>query len=69
MVFQGDPTVLGQNCGAPVCGTPVCGSPVYGPGGRIRNALANPLVVGGIAAAAIAIPVAIHNADDDPASP
>lgn len=35
----------------------------------LRNALANPLVVAGIVAAAVAIPVAIHNADDGPSSP
>lgn len=33
-----------------------------------RYTLSNPLVVGGIIAAAVAIPVAIHNADDDEAS-
>jgi hypothetical protein len=49
--------VLGQHCGSPVCGSPVCG------GGRCP--LASPLIVGGLIAAAIAIPVAIHNSDDD----
>ncbi|MBN1590813.1 MAG: carboxypeptidase regulatory-like domain-containing protein [Pirellulales bacterium] len=40
----------------------------YGSG--LRNMLANPWIVGGIVAAAVAIPVAIHNADNDsPASP
>jgi len=31
----------------------------------MKGTLSNPLVVGGIIAAAVAIPVAIHNADDD----
>jgi hypothetical protein len=58
LVVQSDQVVLGQHCGSPVaCG--VAGA---------RDALANPLIFGGIVAAAIAIPVAIHNADDDPAS-
>lgn len=65
MVVDGQPTVLGQYCGSPVgCGTPVCD----GLSG-CKELLRNPLVIGGIIAAAIAIPVAIHNADDDdPAS-
>ncbi|TWT66742.1 hypothetical protein Pla123a_46300 [Posidoniimonas polymericola] len=38
--------------------------------GQLRNMLANPWIVGGIVAAAVAIPVAIHNADNgSPASP
>ncbi len=50
----------------------VIGNPVvrgqYGPG--LRNMLANPWVVGGIVAAAVAIPIAIHNANDNsPGSP
>lgn len=49
---------LGQHCGTPVAAT-VAGA---------RSALSHPLVFGGIVAAAIAIPVAIHNSDDDPAS-
>jgi hypothetical protein len=52
--------VLGQNCGAPVCGSGVGGA---------KHPLANPLIFGGLVAAAIAIPVAIHNSDDDPATP
>ncbi len=64
VVQQGKTIVLGQYCGDGVN----CGSGV-GAGGRVKHALANPLVIGGIVAAAIAIPVAIHNADDDdPAS-
>lgn len=40
-------------------------------GSTLRNMLANPWIVGGIVACAIAIPVAIHNADngDSPVSP
>jgi hypothetical protein len=70
MIVQGDEAVLGQNRGAVYCGTPVhCGTPVGGPMTGMREALRNPLVIGGIVAAAIAIPVAIHNSnDDDPAS-
>lgn len=55
--------VLGQHCGTPVCGSMVRGA---------KHPLANPFILGGIVAAAIAIPVAIHNAnqdDDEPASP
>lgn len=70
VVFQGDQTVLGQDCGSTVCGSPVGNSPVGGgPVSRVKHALANPLVIGGIIAAAIAIPVAINNSDDDPSSP
>jgi len=60
VVQQGKMIVLGQYCGDGVN----CGSGV-GSGGYVKNALTNPLVIGGIIAAAIAIPVAIHNADDD----
>jgi hypothetical protein len=60
LVNQNGQIVLGQ-----YCGSPVCGSPVGGAGSRVKNALTHPLVIGGIVAAAIAIPVAIHNADDD----
>jgi len=35
----------------------------------LRNFLANPLVIAGIVAAAVAIPVAIHNSDRGPSSP
>jgi hypothetical protein len=83
LIVHGNETVLGQNrwergmgrrtnyaervyCGDEIgCGTPVTGGAFAG----VREALQNPLVVGGIVAAAVAIPVAIHNADDDdPAS-
>ena len=60
LVEQNGQIVLGQ-----YCGSPVCGSPVGGAGSYIKTALTHPLVIGGIVAAAIAIPVAIHNADDD----
>jgi hypothetical protein len=83
MIVHGNETVLGQNrwertmgrgtnCGAQVdCGDQVgCGTPVMGGAfAGARDALRNPLVIGGIVAAAVAIPVAIHNSnDDDPAS-
>lgn len=60
LVQQDGPVALGQNCG-----TPVCGSPVRGGTSRAKRLLTHPLVIGGLIAAAIAIPVAIHNADDD----
>jgi hypothetical protein len=71
MVVQGGPTVLGQYCGSPVgCGTPVSGGFFGGGGGGgFRNAMRNPLVVGGVVAAAIAVPVAIANSDDDDDAP
>jgi hypothetical protein len=65
MVVQGDQSVLGQYCGTPVG----CGSPVGAGFAGFREALHNPLVVGGIIAAAIAIPVALHNSDDDDPAP
>lgn len=53
--------VLGQHCGTPVCGNMVR---------YAKHPLANPFIFGGLVAAAIAIPVAIHNSGDDtPASP
>jgi hypothetical protein len=60
LVQQDGPVALGQNCG-----TPVCGSPVRGGTSRAKRFLTHPLVIGGLVAAAIAIPVAIHNSDDD----
>ena len=60
MLVPDSTAVLGQHCGSPVCGSGVCG------GGR--SCLRNPLILGGIIAAAIAIPIAIENSDDDPAS-
>jgi hypothetical protein len=38
-------------------------------GGRLRNWLANPWVIAGIVATAVAIPVALHNAQKDDATP
>ncbi len=62
MIVQGTDTALGQCCGSEVgCGTPVTSGIAAG----ARDALRNPLVIGGIIAAAIAIPVAIHNSGDD----
>ncbi|NOY29875.1 MAG: carboxypeptidase regulatory-like domain-containing protein [Planctomycetes bacterium] len=66
LFIQDSDVVLAQNCGSPVCGSPVGAGRR---GGFIKQALSNPWVVGGLVAAAVAIPVAIHNADDDPASP
>ena len=79
MIVHGNETVLGQNrwersmgrqanCGEQVyCGDQIgCGTPVTGGAfGGAREALRNPLVIGGIVAAAVAIPVAIHNSNDD----
>jgi hypothetical protein len=65
MVVRGEQTVLGQYCGSPVG----CGSPVCSRWGGCKELISNPLVIGGVIAAAIAIPIAVHNAgDDDPAS-
>jgi hypothetical protein len=65
MVVEGNQTILGQYCGTPVgCSTPVGGGCV-----RLREALRNPVVMGGIVAAAIAIPVAIHNSNNDDPAP
>lgn len=62
MMVHGDQVVRGQA----YCGSPVgCGSPVSAGFAGMREALSHPLVIGGIIAAAIAIPVAIHNSDDD----
>jgi hypothetical protein len=63
MVVQGDQAILGQNCGGAVG----CGSPVRAGLGGCGKLLSNPLVVGGVIAAAIAIPVALANSDDDDA--
>ncbi len=60
LLVQDSDVVLAQNCGSPVCGSAVR---------KAKNPLANPWIIGGLVAAAIAIPVAIYNADDDPASP
>lgn len=65
MLVQNDRIALGQNCGSPVCDVPNCGSPVACSLAGCKQALAHPLIFGGIVAAAIAIPVAIHNSNDD----
>ena len=65
LLVYDNPVVLGQNCGSPVCGSPVCGSGVCG----VPRPLANPFILGGLVVAAIAIPVAIHNSDNGPATP
>ena len=45
-------------------------SQVLGQWGGFKKVITNPWVIAGIVAAAVAIPVAIHNSnDDDPASP
>jgi len=61
LVRDGD-IILAQNCGSPVCGSAIRAA---------KHPLANPWIIGGLVAAAIAIPVAIHNSDDDdpPATP
>ncbi|MCA9230062.1 MAG: carboxypeptidase regulatory-like domain-containing protein [Planctomycetales bacterium] len=56
LFVQNNDVVLAQHCASPVCGSAV---------GAAKHPLANPWVIGGLVAAAIAIPVAIHNADDD----
>lgn len=44
--------------------------PVVPPGAKVKTFLANPLVIGGIVATAVAVPVAIHNSrSSSPASP
>jgi len=63
LMVQDSDVILAQNCGSPVCGSAVK---------KAKHPLANPWIIGGLVAAAIAIPVAIHNADDDdddPATP
>jgi len=65
LVVRSGDIALGQSCD---CGQGVyCGSPVCGAKSRAKRLLTHPLVFGGLVAAAIAIPVAIHN-DDDPSS-
>lgn len=60
MVYDGA-VVAGQHCGSPVCNR-IAGA---------KHPLSNPFIFGGLVAAAIAIPVAIHNHDEDdqPAEP
>lgn len=52
LLVYDNPVVLGQHCGTPVCGSMICGA---------KHPLSNPFILGGIVAAAVAIPVAIHN--------
>ena len=63
------PAGCGPACG-PGCG-PGCGDPCGGPGcgGGRFSWFANPWVIGAAIAAAIVIPVALSNNDDDSASP
>lgn len=56
MLISGDQIVRGQT---------YCGSPVAAGYGGFKEAMTHPLIVAGVVAAAIAIPVAIHNSDDD----
>jgi hypothetical protein len=58
LVVAGDPTVRGNLCLAPCL--PRCGA--------LRFWLSNPWVIAGIVATAVAVPVAIHNAER-PSSP
>ena len=63
-----DTLVLGQNCahcGVSGCGGGCVGHPGGGGGAGVLGFLANPWVLGGLVAAAIAIPLAL---DDDDAS-
>ncbi len=41
----------------------------YAEGHFLKAALSNPFVVGGLVATAVAVPIAIHNSHDEPASP
>jgi hypothetical protein len=66
LVVLGDQHVLGQ-CGPQGCAPQSCCPQACN---RLKCWLAHPLVICGIIAAAVAIPVAIHNCDDDdPRSP
>ncbi|QDS99817.1 carboxypeptidase-like regulatory domain-containing protein [Adhaeretor mobilis] len=56
LIVSGDDIVRGQT----YCGSPVSCSPT-----NVGDVLTHPLVIAGVVAAAIAIPVAIHNSDDD----
>ncbi|MDC0935326.1 carboxypeptidase-like regulatory domain-containing protein [Pirellulales bacterium] len=62
LMIDGNQLIRGQA----YCGNPVaCGSPVAAGFAGMKEALSHPLVIGGIIAAAIAIPIAIHNSNDD----
>ncbi len=71
LLVYDNPVVLGQNCGSPVCGSRVRASmnPLAYPFILGKNSLSNPFILGGLAVAAVAIPVAIHNGNNDPATP
>jgi hypothetical protein len=61
LIVHDNRVVLGQHCGTPLCGSAISAA---------KHPLANPFILGGLIAAAIAIPVAIHNSNDDhPACP
>ena len=63
LVVVGGEQVLAQG-GCDPCGCDPCCPPLR-PCSRLKCWLANPLVIAGIIAAAVAIPVAIHNCKDD----
>jgi hypothetical protein len=56
LLVHDNSVVLGQHCGSSVCGSMICAA---------KHPLSNPFILGGIVAAAVAIPVAIHNHDAD----
>jgi hypothetical protein len=61
LLVHDDSVILGQHCASPICNRIACA----------KYPLSNPFILGGIVAAAVAIPVAIHNhdRDDEPATP
>jgi hypothetical protein len=69
MLVSDSDVIRGQyDCGSPVCGSPVCGSGC-GAGG-VGNWIANhPILTAGAIGAAIAIPLALDDDDDPPATP
>ncbi|TWU23684.1 carboxypeptidase-like regulatory domain-containing protein [Bythopirellula polymerisocia] len=68
LVVSQDQVACGQDCGSCVgCGSGVCGSR-HG-GGLFGMMLDHPLLTAGIIGAAIAIPLALDDDDDPPASP
>ena len=62
-----NPDVIRGQCGM-MCGDG-CGCRPFSCWERLKYPLANPWIFGGIVATAIAIPVSIHNADQDEAAP